>query len=318
MLTIRPFDYSDDDYRRVLTIDAAVFDEPAESLAEWKHDDEVRDKAYPYYRDVVERDGRAIAYVETFQNQFAYHPQKYTCNILVDPAHDAADIRPAVLDHVLARLQDEDVIAIKSGMLDDKPEAMAFFAAYGFKRVAEEKLSKLDVTRFDAQRYAPTLARVRDGGIKIVSLRTLQAEDAQWQQKLYDLDVTVNRDIPSTGEKHYPDFAGWVKMRLEGPTFDPDAWFIALDGERYVGQSQGSINREGEPVQFNTGVTTVRRAYRRRGIATALKVRVIRYAQEEGVEEIFTTNDSLNPMYQLNLKLGFQPLPSWVRVEKWL
>ncbi|HYN89501.1 MAG TPA: GNAT family N-acetyltransferase, partial [Ardenticatenaceae bacterium] len=68
--------------------------------------------------------------------------------------------------------------------------------------------------------------------------------------------------------------------------------------------------------QFHTGVTTVRREYRRRHIATALKVRAIRFAREQGAREILTNNDAGNPMYQLNLKLGFEPQPSWVRVEK--
>ena len=43
---------------------------------------------------------------------------------------------------------------------------------------------------------------------------------------------------------------------------------------------------------------------------------IVRYAQAHGVPEIWTTNDAQNPMYQLNLALGFQPKPSWVRVEK--
>lgn len=316
MLTIRPFNYSDDDYRTAIAISAAVFDEPPESLAEWKHDDQTRNKAYPYERDMVLRDHTVIAFVETFQSQFAYHPQKYECRIFVHPAHDAPDIRPLVLDHALKRLAGKDLIALTSGMLDDKPEAMRFFADYGFKPVAEEKLSKLDVTRFDAARYEPTLARVREAGIAIVALRELQQRDPDWQRKLFDLDVTVNRDIPSTGEKHYPAFDEWRAMRIDAPTFDPDGWSVALDGEQYVGHSQGSINREGDTVQFITGVTATRREYRRRGIATALKIHVIRFAQARGVQEIFTTNDSQNPMYQLNLALGFEPQPSWVRVEK--
>jgi GNAT superfamily N-acetyltransferase len=135
---------------------------------------------------------------------------------------------------------------------------------------------------------------------------------------LYDLDVTVNKDIPSTGEKHYPDFEEWLTTRLGAPTFNLDAWFIAIDDGRYVAHSQGKINRDSEPVQFITGVTTVRREYRRRHIATALKVHAIRHAQEQGVQEIFTTNDSQNPMYRLNLQLGFEPMPSWLRVEKQL
>jgi len=316
MLTIRPFTFTDDDYYLAIAITAAVFDDPPESLAEWKHDDETRNPDFPHVSEIVERDGTPIAYIETFQSPFFYHPQKYECRMFVHPAHDAPDIRPMVLQHVLDRLRDQDLIAITSGMLDDKPEAMRFFADYGFKPVAEEKLSRLDVSRFDDARYEAHLERVRAAGIEIVSLRALQGRDPDWQRKLYDLDVTVNQDIPSTGEKHYPAFEEWCVRRLTTPKCDPDGWFVALDGDHYVGQSQGSINAEAEPVQFMTGVTTTRREYRRRGIATALKVHTIRYAKARGVHEIFTTNDSKNPMYRLNLALGFEPLPSWVRVEK--
>jgi L-amino acid N-acyltransferase YncA len=146
MLTIEPFTYSED-YRVAIAINAAVFDEPPDTLAEWKHDDETLNPDYPYYRDLVLRDGTVIAYVETYQNQFAYHSQKYECRIFVHPAHDAPDIRPAVLAHTLERLRDCNLIAITSGMLDDKPEAMRFFEDYGFNKITEEKISKLDVRR---------------------------------------------------------------------------------------------------------------------------------------------------------------------------
>ncbi len=316
MLTIRPFTFTDDDYYLAIAIIAAIFNDPPEPLDEWKHDDETRNPDFPHHSEIVERDGTPIAYVETFQSPFFYHPQKYECRIWVHPDHDGSDIRPMVLEHALDRLRDQGLIAITSGMLDDKPEAMRFFADYGFKPVAVEKVSKLDVTRFDEARYEPHLERVRAAGFEIVTLRTLQGRDPDWQRKLYDLDVTVNREIPSTGEKHYPAFEDWLIRRLTTPKFDPDGWFIALDGDRYAGHSQGSINAEAEPVQFVTGVTGTRREYRRRGIATALKVHAIRYAKAHGVQEIFTTNDSKNPMYQLNLALGFEPQPSWVRVEK--
>jgi GNAT superfamily N-acetyltransferase len=317
-LTIHPFTYSEEDYRVAIAINAAVFDEPEDPLSEWQYDDQNWNEDYAYQRELVRRDGVVIAYVETYQNPFAYHPQKYECRIFVHPEHDAPDIRPAVLAHTLERLRDQDLIALTSGMLDDKPEAMRFFDEYGFKPVAEEKISKLDVTGFDETRFAPVLERIRTAGIKIVTLRALQQRDPDWRRKLYDLDVTVNRDIPSIGEKHYPPFDDWCTTRLNAPTVDPDGWFIALDGAQYVAQSSGNINTESDPVQFITGVTTVRREYRRRGIATALKLHSIRYAKAHGVQEIFTTNDSKNPMYQLNLALGFEPQPSWVRVEKTL
>lgn len=38
--------------------------------------------------------------------------------------------------------------------------------------------------------------------------------------------------------------------------------------------------------------------------------------RRHGIARIVTNNDSRNPMYQLNLALGFVPQPAWVRVEK--
>jgi len=51
-------------------------------------------------------------------------------------------------------------------------------------------------------------------------------------------------------------------------------------------------------------LTGVLPEYRRRGIATALKVKTISYAREHGFRRIFTNSD--NPaMKVLNAKLGF-------------
>lgn len=316
MLAIRPFDFSDNDYRLAIAINAAVFDDQPDTLEEWKHDDQTRDPQYPFFYDFVLRDGTVIAFVETFQSQYAYHPQKFEVRIFVHPEHDAPDVRPFVLDTTLDRLRDRDLIALKSGMLDSIPEAMRFFEQYGFVRTAEEKISTLDVTQFDPAQFEEQLARTRAAGIEIVLLRDLQARDPNWQRKLYDLHIAGNRDIPATGEKRYPPFEEWLTRQLTSPTFDPDLYFVALDGDTYAGHSYGSINTEGSRVQFVTGVTAVRREYRRKGIATALKIHIIRLIKTRGVEEIFTTNDSQNPMYQLNLALGFVPQPTWVRVEK--
>ncbi len=70
------------------------------------------------------------------------------------------------------------------------------------------------------------------------------------------------------------------------------------------------------PSKVYVGVTGVARAYRRRGIATVLKLRTIQFAQEVGARWIETENEENNPMYQLNLKLGFRPIPAWLVYEK--
>ncbi len=317
MLTIEPFPYTDEAYQVMAAIDAAVFGGHPVPVEELKHDDATRNPDFLFRRDLIRRDGDVIGFATYGQNQWAYHPQKVECRVFVDPRHDGPDIRPAYLAHTLATLRDRDIIAITSGMLEDKPEAMRFFAENGFVEVAREALSELDVPGFDPGRFAGLDARLQAEGIEIAGLPALQARDPDWRRKLYELELLISADVPSTGGKQPHTFESWVAARLDGPAFDPEGWFVALDGDRYVGESQGCVNRA-EPDHFQTGLTGVRRDYRRRGIATALKLYVIEYARRHGIARIVTNNDSRNPMYQLNLALGFLPRPAWVRVEKTL
>ena len=49
--------------------------------------------------------------------------------------------------------------------------------------------------------------------------------------------------------------------------------------------------------------------FRRKGIATALKIKAIEKLIEKGVTEIRTDNEENNPMYKINVALGFEPVP---------
>jgi GNAT superfamily N-acetyltransferase len=63
-------------------------------------------------------------------------------------------------------------------------------------------------------------------------------------------------------------------------------------------------------------LTGTRRDYRRRGLATAMKVRNIQLAKKLGVDIIETDNEENNPMFQLNLQLGFKPQPAYLDFHK--
>jgi predicted GNAT superfamily acetyltransferase len=90
---------------------------------------------------------------------------------------------------------------------------------------------------------------------------------------------------------------------------------VALDGTRYVGMSNLWLTET--QGRLHTGLTGVRREYRKRGLATALKVKVLGKAKALGYESVLTWNDSTNAgMLGINWRLGFEKRPAWIDFEK--
>jgi GNAT superfamily N-acetyltransferase len=67
---------------------------------------------------------------------------------------------------------------------------------------------------------------------------------------------------------------------------------------------------------MTTGLTGVRRSARRQGIATALKVHAIEWSRQRGMRTIETGNEENNPMFDLNVRLGYKHVWDWVHYEK--
>jgi 2-phospho-L-lactate guanylyltransferase (CobY/MobA/RfbA family) len=99
------------------------------------------------------------------------------------------------------------------------------------------------------------------------------------------------------------------KKFVDSPNFLPEAFVVAVDNGNYVGTSALWIS-QADPAKLYTGLTGVVRSHRRKAVATAMKVRTIQAAQQRNVEIIETDNEEHNPMYQLNLQLGYQPQPA--------
>ena len=95
----------------------------------------------------------------------------------------------------------------------------------------------------------------------------------------------------------------------------PPGYFVAVDGDEYVGTSNLWLSPE--PDVLRTGLTAVRRAYRRRGIAFALKVRSLEFAKAHGYKRVQTENELNNRgMLAINDELGFVRNPAWVHYLK--
>ena len=84
---------------------------------------------------------------------------------------------------------------------------------------------------------------------------------------------------------------------------------VAVDGDIYVGSTNIHVLPKSDPHKAWTGSLGVLREYRRQGIATALKVKAFEKLKEKGVKQVRTDNEENNPMYKINVTLGFTPEP---------
>ncbi|GIV90722.1 MAG: hypothetical protein KatS3mg055_3240 [Chloroflexus sp.] len=91
--------------------------------------------------------------------------------------------------------------------------------------------------------------------------------------------------------------------------------FAAIADGQVVGLS--TLETIDNETDVEVGFTAVRRDYRGRGIALALKLHTIAYAKAMGVTGIRTDNDSTNQaMWHINQRLGFLRGPVWVVLRR--
>lgn len=84
----------------------------------------------------------------------------------------------------------------------------------------------------------------------------------------------------------------------------PGGSVVALDGDEIVGYS--GLCRLSEPGLAEDGLTVVRRSWRRRGLADALKRTKLAWAADNGISEIVTwTQRGNEAMRALNERLGY-------------
>lgn len=317
---MRPFEETDDDYQTIVRIANTIYPDDASTVEEVKHWDSTRtkDAKYPFHRVLIANEmGQVLGYGEYMQHQSMYHPQKYFWELFVDVGQDVATVANAFHNYVLEQLADKNLIALISVAREDKTEHVAFLEQAGYQKLMRYQQSHIELDTFDASRFDDDVTRVKESGIRIITLAQLREEKPdEWQNILYEMDWELGKDVPNPDERHKKTLEEFVQGRLENPALLPEGWFIAVDGDSYVGMSNLWKDLANPEERLWTGLTGVSRSHRRRGIATALKVHALQFARTQGVKTVQTDNEENNPMYQLNVQLGFTPLPAWVDFEK--
>jgi hypothetical protein len=165
------------------------------------------------------------------------------------------------------------------------PDVAAFFETRGYEEHRRYVISHLDVQS------------AADPGEPRVPLVTL-AERPDLADELYALACVAHADQPGRAGTQLDE--SWYEWGLRAP--QPDAYFIALDGERVAGYGY----LEQEDGVWRHGFTAVARWARGRGIAGAIKRAQIRWAKANGVVRLETANElRVVTMLELSRRFGY-------------
>ncbi|OJH38071.1 GNAT family N-acetyltransferase [Cystobacter ferrugineus] len=124
---------------------------------------------------------------------------------------------------------------------------------------------------------------------------------------MYQVAREAIPDIPMDGEDEVGTFEDWRASDIDRPIHTPDLTFVALHGDEVVGYAV--LQRAQRGVAFHS-LTGVKRAWRGRGIASALKRAQIAGAKKAGFKRLVTENVVENaPIRHLNEKMGYRTLP---------
>jgi GNAT superfamily N-acetyltransferase len=183
---------------------------------------------------------------------------------------------------------------------EDEEGLVAYLEQRGFVEVERQKAVALDLAGVDPP-------AVEDPpGVEIVGRREEHARG------MHEAAKEANEDIPGLESLRVPSFDDWRAFELDRPTRDPRLAFVALVDGEVAGFA--SIDLIGETGYH--GLTGVRRADRRRGLARALKLRQIAAAKELGLASLVTESEESNePMRRLNESLGYRPIPGSVVLQ---
>lgn len=304
-VTIRPASSEADLATLVDLINQVTPDDPS-SLEEIRWSD----ATYPgTARYLAERDGRVVG-AATVGRIFVYPPEHPDLwgQIVVAPEARGAGVGTALLRAVSAHAADGGKTGLQFRTWDHRPEGIAFLAHRGYAELERSRMVRLPL----GGRPIPEVTM--PAGLTLTDL----AAQPQLVTGVHAVALEAFDDIPGGDDPMAAgDLAEFRARDVDRPGIPPGAFKVAVDDATGAVIGYASlIMIPGSTTAAWHDMTAVRRAWRGRGVATALKVATIAWAIEHGLHALETGNDEENAgMRAVNARLGYLPLPDEITMR---
>jgi ribosomal protein S18 acetylase RimI-like enzyme len=263
---------------------------------------------------IVEVEGVVVGYVRVNWNETieGYLVYRHIANLL--PEWRQKGIGTAMLRFAEARIDE-----ISRGHISN---TIRFF------EVGAEDVELGKIALFEREKYQPVryfFEMTRDLGQSFpdaplpdnLEIRTVKPEH---YRLIWDAEVEAFRDHWGFREKTEEEHQWWLNDRL----FQPELWNVAWDGDQVAGMVLNFIDHD-ENVKFDrkrgyTEDISVRRPWRRRGLAKSLLVQSMADLKHLGMTEANLGVDTENPNGARGLYegLGFRPVRRFTNYRKQL
>lgn len=265
---------------------------------------------------LAERNGQPVGMAAALQFPGMYHPDRYHAELMVLPDFARRGIGTRLAQVLETHLRKRGAQEVQAGAEEDQPLGIRFLEQRGFTEAMRfwDNVLKLEHFHLDAWQEHEHLP----DGVRIVSLAQLEQDIGQERARLayYEALAEARLDVPRTGEA-----TAYTRedheVRYTHPAFYPAGILLAVTSDNEVVALSELWKGEGNIHRLDTGLTGTRRAWRRKGLALALKLAGIRVARAYGATEIWTNNSTQNaPMLAINDRLGYKPRPAHIEF-KW-
>ena len=273
-MNIRPF--TEEDVEIAVPIWNLLNPDWPTSVPEVLDDYRKRDPKYLLQSYVAELDGQLVGVGESDLSVASYHPQKFHLTLYVHPDFHGQGIGKALYEKVLESLKPHNPISARVQVRESSERALRFFGERGFVETKRDWVSVLDVASCDLTPYEGLESTLTSEDLTFTTLGELQTKDLEAFRKF------VPRAEPATPISY--EF--FLDNIINAPDFDGRMFLVALDGEDYIGFT--GMYPFGDTKALDQWLTGVKRDYRKRNIALALKIQAIRFAKENSYISIRT------------------------------
>ena len=315
MIQIKSFKATDYEFKELARIDNLVNHDSISDPNEDKNDWKIRDKSKIRDRILLYKNNTLIGVIYYSQgrnknNKICF----YTLHL--DPVFNNFGYREMLFKELLKKVKLFNCNLLHTSIYDhpNYNEHKKLLIKKGFKLVQTNREYSCDITKINLKKYDPLITKLENYGIKFYDSKEEMVKNNKkfpnHFTKLEELEWITEQDIPIPEDiKHTRvPYDHWLKLCHDFYNNSYGIDIVAVYKKQYIASTDIHVYKS-EPHKGWTGGLGVLKKFRRQGIATALKIKAIETLLKKGITEVRTDNEENNPMYKINIELGFKPVP---------